>query len=340
MRIWSQEEKSFMQQAIDVAWNGRGKTSPNPMVGCVLVQDGEVIAKGWHDHLGALHAEQMAIHNAEENGKSTNGATAYVTLEPCNHFGRTPPCTESLLWAGIGKVVIACKDPNPNVRGSGISVLEKAGIEVEYGLLEDQAAHQMEGFLYWCKHRKPIVTVKLAVDKNGSVDDLGSKSKRFTSEECLDKVHDFRKDFDAILVGANTVIRDNPQLTIRRVDSERQPLRIVVDPNNRIDSSSLILNDEFKTLHLTSEFNGISSLLNKLGDMEIQTLLVEGGPTTIQHFLDERHVSKLYLVKSKITHSEPLDSGINKEMLENIGFGLIKIEKWGEEVVEVFSRKE
>ena len=153
-------------------------------------------------------------------------------------------------------------------------------------------------------------------------------------------MHDFRKDFDAILVGANTVIRDNPQLTIRRVHSDRQPLRIVVDPNNRIDSYSLILNDEFETLHLTSEFNGISSLLNKLGDMEIQTLLVEGGPTTIRNFLDEGHVSKIYVVNSEITHSEPVDSGINREMLENIGFELLNTEKWGEEIVEVFSQKE
>ena len=115
-------------------------------------------------------------------------------------------------------------------------------------------------------------------------------------------------------------------------------MRIIVDPNNRIDSSSLLLNDEFETLHLTSEFNGISSLLNKLGDMEIQTLLVEGGPTTIRHFLDAGHVSKFYLVNSKITHSEPVDSGMNKEMLENIGFELLNTQEWGEEIVEVFSK--
>ena len=120
---WSDAEYEYMRRAIEIAENGRGKVRPNPLVGCVLVKDGKIIAEGWHDHLGGLHAEQMSIHDAEENGPITNGAAAYVTLEPCNHFGRTPPCTEALLWAGISHVVIAHEDPNPIVRGNGISVL-------------------------------------------------------------------------------------------------------------------------------------------------------------------------------------------------------------------------
>ena len=116
---WTEADRVFMEHALLVAERGRGKVSPNPLVGCVLVKDGAVIAEGWHDHLGGLHAEQMAIHDAEEKGLSPNGATAYVTLEPCNHFGRTPPCTEALMWAGIKEVVIAVHDPNPTVRGDG-----------------------------------------------------------------------------------------------------------------------------------------------------------------------------------------------------------------------------
>ena len=177
-----------MRRAIEVAEKGRGQVRPNPLVGCVLVKDGKVIAEGWHDHLGGLHAEQMAIHDAEEKGHNTNGAVAYVTLEPCNHFGRTPPCTEALLWAGIGEVDYRTRRPNPMVRGNGISVLEEAGINVESGLLEDEAAEQMREFLHWCENHRPYVTVKVAVDANGSVDDLDKDAGRFTSDECLREV--------------------------------------------------------------------------------------------------------------------------------------------------------
>ena len=137
--MWSEGEAEFMRRALEVAERGQGRVSPNPPVGCVLVKDGVAIAEGWHDHLGGLHAEQMAIHDAEARGVPTNGATAYVTLEPCNHFGRTPPCTESLLWAGVKRVVVAHPDPNPNVRGRGTDVLREAGLEVEVGLLQDEA---------------------------------------------------------------------------------------------------------------------------------------------------------------------------------------------------------
>jgi len=156
---WSADEREFMHRALVVAERGRGRVSPNPLVGCVLVKGGQVIAEGWHDHIGGSHAEQMAIHDAEINGFSPNGATAYVTLEPCNHFGRTPPCTEALMWAGIKEVIVAHPDPNPTVRGAGIEVLEKAGIHVRQGLLEAEAGAQMRPFLHWCEHRRPMVTV-------------------------------------------------------------------------------------------------------------------------------------------------------------------------------------
>ena len=251
---WSEAQHEYMRRAIEVAEKGRGQVRPNPLVGCVLVKNDEIIAEGWHDHLGGLHAEQMAIHDAEEKGHNTNGSVAYVTLEPCNHFGRTPPCTEALLWAGIGKVVIAHGDPNPIVRGNGISVLEEAGIEVESGLLEKDAAMQMREFLHWCQYRRPFVTVKVAVDANGSVDDLSKAAGRFTSDECLKEVHKLRKDCCAILVGANTVNRDNPSLNVRLIETQRQPLRVIIDPNNRIDTNSNVLSDGLETKHLTEDF--------------------------------------------------------------------------------------
>ena len=330
---WSAAECEYMSRALEVAEKGRGQVRPNPLVGCVLVKDGIVIAEGWHDHLGGLHAEQMAIHDAEEKGHSTNGATAYITLEPCNHFGRTPPCTEALLWAGISEVIIAHGDPNPLVRGNGVSVLEEAGIKVESGLLKEEAAEQMREFLHWCENRRPYVTVKVAVDANGSVDDLSKDAGRFTSEECLKHVHELRKDCCAVLVGANTVIRDDPALTVRLVDTERQPIRVAIDPNNRISPDSKILTDGFATRHMTEDFRGLPALLDMLGDLEIQRLLVEGGPTTINHFLEEGLVDEFILVQSKVTHATPVYSNFDLS-----SFSRTEETTWGEELVKIYTR--
>ncbi len=335
---WTEAEQGFMRRALDVAERGRGRVSPNPLVGCVLVKEGQVIAEGWHDHLGGLHAEQMAIHDAEKNGFSPNGSTAFVTLEPCNHFGRTPPCTEALMWAGVKEVIVAHPDPNPTVRGSGFEVLEAAGIEVRFGLLQKEAGAQMRPFMHWCAHRRPMVTVKMAVDCNGSVDDRSAESQRFTSEACLDSVHQLRKECDAILVGAETVERDNPTLTIRRVETDRQPLRIVIDPNNRIDSNASLLNDGLETLHMTSNFRGLEALLNQLGDREIQRLLVEGGPTTVHQFLEAGFVDEFYLVKSNVEHTEPVPSMIDDLTLQQAGLVRGSDELWGHETVQFWSR--
>ena len=338
MSEWTEQETSFMKRALEIAERGRTKVSPNPLVGCALVKDGTIIAEGWHDHLGGLHAEQMAIHDAEEKGYSPNGSTAYVTLEPCNHFGRTPPCTESLLWAGIKEVVIAHEDPNPTVRGQGHVVLEQAGVKVRTGLCRAQAHEQMLPFMHWCQHRKPLVSVKLAQTKNGSVDDRSLDAQRFTSEGCLDMVHALRADVDAILVGVETVIRDNPKLTVRRVESTRQPLRVIIDPSGRMPSSAACLEQDGETLHLTEEFTSIESLLNLLGDRDVQRLLVEGGPTTIKSFLDQRFVDEFYLVKSNVHHSEPYLSGIDHNTLIEAGLTLKSTLTWGEEFVDYYTK--
>tara|TARA_B110000914_G_C15481470_1_gene455884 strand:- start:78 stop:1169 length:1092 start_codon:yes stop_codon:yes gene_type:complete len=335
---WSTEDVKFMTRALDVAEQGRGKVSPNPLVGCVLVKDGAIIAEGWHDHLGGLHAEQMAIHDAESKGHSSNGAIAYVTLEPCNHFGRTPPCTEALMWAGVKEVIVAHYDPNPTVRGKGIQVLEDAGIQVRQGLLETEAAIQMRPFLYWCQHRQPLVTVKMAVDTNGSVDDRNQQAQRFTSEACLDRVHALRIECDAILIGVETVVRDNPQLTVRRVETERQPLRVILDPNQRTPKDAIMLNDGYETLVMGKEFSSLPALLNLLGDKEIQRLMVEGGPTTVGSFLDQGLVDEFYLIHSQVTHQQPVASNIDAERLTSAGLSHTSTESWGEETVHLWTR--
>ena len=242
------------------------------------------------------------------------------------------------MWAGINKAIIAHYDPNPTVRGQGIQVLKDAGIEVETGLLEAEAAHQMREFLYWCEHRRPIVTVKLAVDKHGSVDDRSQSAGRFTSEGCLDAVHQLRKECDAILVGVETIIRDDPSLNIRRVPSERQPLRIVIDPNGRIPQNSKVLTDGGETMVLSEDFTNLPALLNRLGDMEIQRLMVEGGPVTIKHFLSAGLVDEFYLVQAEVEHQKPYPSGISTQVLDNAGLSHNSDLLWGSNVVQFFNR--
>ncbi|MEC7110618.1 MAG: bifunctional diaminohydroxyphosphoribosylaminopyrimidine deaminase/5-amino-6-(5-phosphoribosylamino)uracil reductase RibD [Candidatus Thermoplasmatota archaeon] len=335
--MWSEGEADFMRRALEVAERGQGRVSPNPPVGCVLVKDGVAIAEGWHDHLGGLHAEQMAIHDAEARGVPTNGATAYVTLEPCNHFGRTPPCTESLLWAGIQRVVVAHPDPNPNVRGRGTDVLREAGLEVEVGLLQPEAARQMRSFLHWCHHRRPWVTVKVAVDVSGSVDDRSGTAARFTSEGCLDEVHRLRQRCDAILVGSETVLRDNPSLTVRRVEHERQPMRVVLDGRGRIEQHATVLTDGGATMHLTGDVN-LERLLDQLGDQEMQRLLVEGGPSTVHRFLQAGLVDEVLLVHSTVEHADPVPSGLDDDAFRSAGLEQHEPLTWGEERVDVWLR--
>ena len=280
----------------------------------------------------------MAIHDAESKGRSPNGATAYVTLEPCNHYGRTPPCTEALLWSGVKHVIVAHPDPNPTVRGKGFQVLRDAGISVQSGLLEKEAAEQMKPFLHWCEHRRPMVTVKLAIDANGSVDDRSEEAQRFTSEACLDEVHRLRMDCDAILVGAETIERDNPSLTVRRLETERQPLRVILDPKERTNQEATVYTDGYDTIQVGADYNGLLPLLNRLGDMEKQRLLIEGGPKTIHSFLSEELVDEFYLVQSNVVHHEPVPSNIDAHRLTQSGLTLDHTETWGEETVQVWIR--
>ena len=196
----------------------------------------------------------------------------------------------------------------------------------------------MKPFLHWCEHRRPIVTVKLAVDANGSVDDRSEEAQRFTSEACLDEVHRLRKDCDAILVGAETIERDNPSLTIRRIETERQPLRVVLDPQERTNPEAIVYTDGHETVQIGADYNGLLPLLNRLGDMEKQRLLIEGGPTTIHSFLNEGLVDEFYLVQSKVVHQEPVPANIDQDVLSQAGLTLHRTETWGEESVQVWAR--
>ena len=313
----------YMRRAIQLAERGRHRVMPNPLVGCILVKDDEVVAEGWHDHIGGLHAEQMAIADAESKSVATRGTTAYVTLEPCNHFGRTPPCTEALLWAGVSKVVIGAMDPNPTVRGDGARTLEESGVEVVTGVLEAECESQMEEFIHWCRERRPLVTLKASTDAKGRIDGDSSKpAVRFSSDSSLRMAHEIRADSMAILVGVGTVIRDDPSLTVRgpEIDPREQPTRVVVDPNDRTpEDCRLMVDGEAPTLLIqSSEYDSsgderhverivipegeipIARILDMLGDMGLQSLLVEGGLDTWSRFLSEKMVDRARICVSDI----------------------------------------
>jgi len=313
----------YMKRAIELAERGRHRVMPNPLVGCILVKDDEVVAEGWHDHIGGLHAEQMAIADAESKSVATRGATAYVTLEPCNHFGRTPPCTEALLWAGVSKVVIGAMDPNPTVRGDGARTLEESGVEVVTGVLEAECESQMEEFIHWCRERRPLVTLKASTDAKGRIDGDSSKpAVRFSSASSLRMAHEIRADSMAILVGVGTVIRDDPSLTVRgpEIDPREQPTRVVVDPNDRTpEDCRLMVDGEAPTLLIqSSEYDSsgderhverivipegeipIARILDMLGDMGLQSLLVEGGLDTWSRFISEKMVDRARICVSDI----------------------------------------
>lgn len=364
---WTDEEVAFMRRALQVAENGRGQVKPNPLVGCVLVKDGEIIAEGWHDHLGGLHAEQMAIADAEKRGLSPNGCIAYVTLEPCNHHGRTPPCTEALLWAGVSEVVVAHRDPNPTVRGKGIEYLREQGTIIREGLLDSEALIQMQPFMHWCETRLPMLTLKIAVDKNLAVDDREGVSQRFTSEESLDAVHRLRRDVDAVVVGVGTVIRDNPSLNVRRVplNLARQPLRVVLDRELRIPLDSTLVNDEQQTLilHVVGREDRVAALssrdnvevcqlqsarthdgvdlnlvLSFLGDRGFQEVMVEGGPETARRFLRAGLFDRVIVIHTDAEFGDPFPLSITDEELANAGLVPMGAINWGKDEAERWSR--
>ena len=355
---WTDFERSCMQRALEIAKHGEGQVSPNPPVGCVLAKDGEIIAEGWHDHLGDLHAEQAAIADAEARGVSTIGSTAFVTLEPCNHHGRTPPCTEALLWAGIKELIVATPDPNPNVRGGGIEFLKNEDIHrVRVGLLQEEAQKQMAAFMCWCKTRRPLITLKAALDINGNADSNAQIPKRFTCEESLDFVHELRKKCDAVLIGVNTVIRDDPKLTVRRVPlgKGKQPLRIILDRHLRTPRDCKLATDGGRTLilyckddvgdfptetyclpELGHKENGMDmeQLVDFLGDMELQRVLIEGGPNVWSRFLKAGIVDEAYIFHSKVNLGDGIEGGITSEILQNAGLSLRNSENVGDDRLE------
>ncbi len=274
---------SHLERALELAERGRGTTRPNPVVGAVVVLGGEIVGEGWHERAGGPHAEVAALTAA---GARARGATLYVTLEPCAHRGRTPPCADSVIEAGIARVVVGAVDPNPKTDGRGIERLRAAGIEVELasGALELRARRQNEGFRTWAAKGRPFVAYKAAITADGRVAAAGGDARWVSGEASRRLVHELRAAADAVAVGMGTVRAENPRLTARDVDAPHQPRRLAFGRGPLPEGSEL----ELCTGPLGEE-------LARLASEEVQTLLLEGGPTLAGAFLRAGLVDKLLL---------------------------------------------
>lgn len=237
--MYSADDEFFMRQALDLARQGLFTTTPNPRVGCVLVKDDVIVGQGWHERAGAPHAEVIALRDAGSH--KAMGATAYITLEPCSHFGRTPPCADSLIEAGIRRVIVATQDPNPDVSGRGLQKLRDQGIDVRCGLLADEAHDLNPGFMKRMTTGMPWVRAKSAASLDGRTALPDGTSQWITDQAARDDGHAWRARACAVLTGIGTVRKDNPQLNVRAVATPRQPLRVVVDTRFEIDEEALIL---------------------------------------------------------------------------------------------------
>ena len=298
---FSADDHKFMARAIQLAKRGIYTTAPNPNVGCVLVKDGKVVGEGWHEKAGEAHAEVNALKQA---GKQAEGATAYVTLEPCCHHGKTPPCSDALINAKVTRVVAAMIDPHSKVAGQGLKQLGLAGIEVQHGLLEEQAKSLNLGFIKRMQYGLPYVRCKLAMSLDGRTAMASGESKWITSAEAREDVQRLRARSSAILMGVGTILADDPSMTVRLEGVDKQPLRVVVDTNLSMPTDAKMLKENGKTLVMTCSNDEVAeqhlidagaeihhmpycsrsnvelkAVLQQLSELQVNDVLLETGAT-------------------------------------------------------------
>jgi diaminohydroxyphosphoribosylaminopyrimidine deaminase / 5-amino-6-(5-phosphoribosylamino)uracil reductase len=306
-----------LERALELAERGRGTTHPNPIVGAVVVRDGEIVGEGWHERAGEPHAEVVAL---EQAGERARGATLYITLEPCAHHGRTPPCADSVIRAGVTRVVAAVRDPDPRTSGEGLNRLRRAGIEVELpgGELEWRARTQNEAWRIWVSRKRPFVTYKAAVTLDGRMTLPGSRF--ISSEESRRLVHELRAASDAVAVGMGTARADRPLLTARGVEAARQPRRLVfgtgpLEPGSELELRSGALEDE----------------LAQLAAEGVQSLLLEGGATLATAFVHADLVDKLLVfVAPKLSGAGP---ALLADLLEPLTLTRLTARRIGEDIL-------
>lgn len=354
-------DEKYMRLAMQLAGNAIGRTSPNPLVGAVIVKDNRVVGCGWHRKAGTPHAEVHALNQA---GELAQGADVYVTLEPCAHYGKTPSCAKALVEAKVKNVYGGLLDVNPKVAGKGFKILEDAGIHVEYGFLQDELRKQNEVFFKWIEHKKPFVVLKAAMTLDGKIATATGQSKWITNETSRAYGYKLRDIYDGIMVGINTVIEDNPMLTAR-VDGGKSPIRIVVDSSLRIDINANVVQDKSaKTIVATTDKADkdkilklqaqdvdvivvdkdkndkvdIEKLLDILGQQNICSILVEGGATLSGSFVAKKLVDKVYFfIAPKIIGGKEAKTPVSGTGILNLQETLtlkdIQIEKLEEDIL-------
>ncbi len=305
-------DEEYMQRALALAVKAEGDTSPNPMVGCVIVDDeGNIVGEGYHHKAGEPHAEVNALAEAKHLAK---GATAYVTLEPCAHYGRTGPCCVALARAGIKKVVVACTDPNPKVAGQGIEYLRLQGVEVVTGVCEKEALRLNERFFTWITKERPFITLKYAMTLDGKIATANADSKWITGEAARTFAHRLRRQHDAVLVGIGTVVADDPELTTRMVQG-KNPVRVVLDTKLRISLMATVLNPVAETIIFTGmeADEDKANALNALPNVEVVRLSAEEGKLPIAKVvaaLAERGITSLLVEGGSSVHGAFYDAGL------------------------------
>ena len=313
--VFSDTDRDMMRRALALAAEGRFSTSPNPRVGCIIAHGGQIVGQGFHLKAGGPHAE---VHALRQAGESARGATAYVTLEPCSHYGRTPPCAEALIQAGVSRVVAALSDPNPQVAGKGLAMLSAAGIRTESGLLETEARELNRGFLSRIERGRPFVRLKCAASLDGKTALSDGLSQWITGEAARHDVQILRAESCAVLTGIGTVLADDPQLNVRAFPTLRQPLRIVLDSRLRLPPTAKLLADpespvlpekypaalatvphlDILTIPATDGRISLPAALPLLAERGIGELLVEAGATLCGAFLQAGLVDEIVLYQA------------------------------------------
>ena len=344
--------EKYMRMAIELAKKGAGAVNPNPMVGAVVVKNGEVIGRGYHKFFGGPHAEVYAL---EEAGEKAEGATIYVTLEPCSHYGKTPPCAKKIIDMGIKKCFIGSSDPNPKVAGKGVAMLKEAGIEVVENVLKEECDKVNQVFFKYIKTKIPYLFVKCGITLDGKIALSNGISKWITNSIAREKVQYYRNKFMGIMVGINTVLTDNPSLTAR-IENGVNPFRIIVDPNLQIDENCKVVknNEDEKTMIITSQKNlftedtenteiqikqkrlseenkvkfifidgekfSFKEMLEEIGKTGIDSILLEGGETLISLAFEENVIDggEIFIANKILgdSRAKPFISGFVREKME------------------------
>ncbi|HPI36485.1 MAG TPA: bifunctional diaminohydroxyphosphoribosylaminopyrimidine deaminase/5-amino-6-(5-phosphoribosylamino)uracil reductase RibD [Ignavibacteriaceae bacterium] len=347
------DDESYIKLTLELARKGSGFVSPNPLVGCVIVKNEKIIGAGYHQKYGESHAEINAINNATE---PVEDSTLYVNLEPCSHFGKTPPCVDAIIQKGIRKVVVGTRDPNPLVSGKGIEKLIKSGIEVKAGVLEKECIELNKFFFKYITKKSPYVTLKIAQTLDGKIADLNYISKWITTTSSRKFVHKMRAGYDTVLVGAGTVNLDNPSLTVRLTEG-RNPKRIVLDTGLSSNPEAGIFQTEKNVIIVTAEKNSgkkkiirkfeeqgvdfifiktagnerlsLNAVLKKIGKLGISSVLVEGGNRVFTSFIKERAFDEVvtFISPKYLGNGIPVigDIGIN-DIRKSLKLKLVKTE--------------